>query len=160
MNVIRTHIQSRLRNEDGAALVEFALVLPLLLVLLLGMVDVGKAYNYWIDQTHLSNTGARFAAVNKNPGPGATLQASIRARAETDELKNGGTGSVPNPVQVCISFPNATSNVGDPVQVKVSAGYNFLPFLNSQAGLTSKTITGSSTMRLEAVPTNFSAGCS
>lgn len=155
-----THIQSRLRNEDGAALVEFALVLPLLLVLLLGMVDVGKAYNYWIDETHLSHTGARWAAVNKNPGPGATLQASIRAQSDTNELKNGGTASVADPVQVCISFPNGTSGVGDPVKVTVSAGYNFLSFLTSQSGLTAKTIRGSSTMRLEAVPTNFSAGCS
>ncbi len=159
MSLFHTDVRSRLRHEDGAALVEFALVLPLLLVLLLGMVDVGKAYNYWIDETHLSHTGARWAAVNKNPGPGATLQASIRDRAETEELKNGGTGSVPDPIQVCISFPNVTSNVGDPVEVIVSAGYNFLPFLNSQAGLTSKTITGSSTMRLEAIPTNFAAGC-
>jgi Flp pilus assembly protein TadG len=160
MTHLITNIQSRLRNEDGAALVEFALVLPLLLVLLLGMVDLGKAYNYWIDETHLSNTAARWAAVNKNPGPGATLQQSIRDEADTDELKNGGTDSIANPVQVCVSFPNGTSNVGDPVKITVSADYNFLSFLTSQSGLTAKTITGSSTMRLEAVPTNFSAGCS
>ena len=160
MNRISTALSQRLRQEDGVALVEFALVLPLLLVLLLGMVDMGKAYNYWIDETHLSHSGARWAAVNKNPGPGETLQASIRERAETDELKNGGSGSVPDPIQVCISFPNTTSNVGDPVQVTVSADYNFLSFLTSEIeDLTSKTITGSSTMRLEAVPTNFSAGC-
>jgi Flp pilus assembly protein TadG len=159
MTHLKTHIQSLFRNEDGAALVEFALVLPLLLVLLLGMVDLGKAYNYWIDETHLSHTAARWAAVNKNPGPGATLQQSIRGEADTDELKNGGTDSIANPVQVCVSFPNGTSNVGDPVKITVSADYNFLSFLTSQSGLTAKTITGSSTMRLEAVPTNFSAGC-
>ena len=55
------------RNEDGAALVEFVLVLPLLLLLLIGMLDLGKAFNYWIDETHLANEGARYAAVNKNP---------------------------------------------------------------------------------------------
>jgi hypothetical protein len=97
--------------------------------------------------------------VNKNPGPGATLQDSIRAQADTAELRDGGTSSMPDPVQVCISFPNGTSNVGDPLRVTVSGDYNFLPFLGSQAGITSKTITGSSTMRLEAVPTNYSAGC-
>jgi Flp pilus assembly protein TadG len=47
------------RNEAGAALVEFVLVLPLLLVLLLGMLDLGKAFNYWIDETHLAHEGAR-----------------------------------------------------------------------------------------------------
>src|SRR5215210_4185151 len=63
-----------LTDESGAVLIEFVLLLPLLLVLLFGMLDFGKAYNYWIDETHLANEGARFAAVNKNPGPGATLQ--------------------------------------------------------------------------------------
>ena len=45
------HLLSR---EEGTALVEFALVLPVLLLLLLGVLDFGKAYNYWIDTTHLS----------------------------------------------------------------------------------------------------------
>ena len=49
-----------LGDERGVALVEFALVLPLLLVLLLGMIDVGKAVNYWNDETHLANEAARF----------------------------------------------------------------------------------------------------
>ena len=147
------------RNETGAALVEFAIVIPVLLLLLLGMVDLGKAYNYWIDGTHLSATGARWAAVNNNPGPGATLQDTIRQQADTPELRNGGTGSVANPVQVCISFPNGTSNVGDPVRVTVNTGYTFLNFLNVKANLTNATISGSTTMRLEQTPTNFSAGC-
>jgi Flp pilus assembly protein TadG len=148
------------RDESGQALVEFALVLPILLVLVFGMLDFGKAYNYWIDSTHLSASGARWAAVNKNPGPGATLQDSIREQADTAELRDGGTDAVADPLQVCISFPDGTSNVGDPVQVTVSADYSFLNFLQVQSGVTSKTITGSSTMRLEQLPTNFSEGCS
>ena len=80
------------RNEAGAALVEFVLVLPLLLVLLLGMLDLGKAFNYWIDETHLAHEGARFAAVNKNPGPGASLQESIKSQADSEELKEHAAG--------------------------------------------------------------------
>jgi Flp pilus assembly protein TadG len=155
-----TQLRSLRRDESGQALVEFALILPLLLVLALATLDFGKAYNYWIDSTHLSATGARWAAVNKNPGPGATLQESIREHADTAELRNGGTDAVPSAIQVCITFPDGTSNVGDPVQVTVSADYNFLNFLQVETGVTSKTITGSSTMRLEQPPTNFTEGCS
>src|SRR6266581_2790228 len=98
-------VRTTCRDQRGAALIEFTLVLPLLLILLLGMVDFGRVFNYWIDETHLANTGARWAAVNKNPGPGGSLQESIRDSADTNELKNGGTSSVPNALQVCISFP-------------------------------------------------------
>ena len=141
------------------SLVEFALVLPLLLVLLLGMLDFGKAFNYWIDETHLANEAARWAVVNKNPGSG-TLQQYVQQQADTPELRDGGTSSVPSPLQICISFPSGTANVGDPVHVTASATYNWLPFLGTRLGITSTTITGSSTMRLEAQPTNYGAGCS
>jgi len=159
--VRRLYLRSRSVHgpEAGAALVEFALVLPLLLVLLFGMLDFGKAFNYWIDQTHLANEGARWAAVNKNPG-GGTLQEYIRSQANTAELRDGGTASVPGAIEICISFPNGTSQVGDPVRVTASAAYNWLPFLGGRIGITSTSISASATMRLEAVPSVYSAGCS
>jgi Flp pilus assembly protein TadG len=150
---------TKLGSEDGASLVEFALVLPVLALLLFAMLDFGKAFNYWIDETHLANEGARWAVVNRNPG-GGSLQQYLVDQATTDELRNGGTASVANPAEVCISFPSGTSNVGDPVLVTVSATYNWLPIIGNRIGAVQTTITGSSHMRLEAVPTNYSAGCS
>jgi Flp pilus assembly protein TadG len=147
-----------LRREEGTALVEFALILPILALLLFAMLDFGKAFNYWIDETHLANEGARWAVVNKNPG-GGSLQQYILGQATTAELRNGGTSSIPNPAQVCITFPNGTSNVGDPVRVTVSATYHWLAILGSRIGITQSAIVGSSSMRLEALPTNYSAGC-
>src|ERR671937_3259949 len=96
-------LSRRLREDkSGVALVEFALVLPVLLVLLFGMLDFGKAFNYWIDATHLENEGARWAVVNKNPGSGAgqSLQEYIQTQGTTAELVNGGTASVPSPPAV------------------------------------------------------------
>lgn len=150
---------ARLGGEEGTALVEFALILPILALLLFAMLDFGKAFNYWIDETHLANEGARWAVVNRNPG-GGSLQQYIRQQATTAELRNGGTASIPNPAQVCISFPNGTSNVGDPVLVTVSATYHWLPILGGRIGIAQTTISGSSDMRLEALPTNYAAGCS
>jgi Flp pilus assembly pilin Flp len=155
------HVLRRAKDEDGAALVEFALVLPLLLVLLLGMLEFGKAFNYWIDATHLANQGARWAVVNRNPGTG-TLQDYIQGQANTLELRDGGTPSIPagDEAEVCISFPLGSSNVGDPVQVTVTATYHWLPFVGDRISSTAVTISGSATMRLEAPPTNYGAGCS
>ena len=159
LRALRTRAAGDRDSEAGVALVEFALVLPLLLVLLFAMLDFGKAFNYWIDETHLANEGARWAVVNKNPGSGS-LQQYIQQQADTPELRNGGTSSVPTPLRVCISFPNGTADVGDPVHVSTSVNYNWLPFLGSRVGIAQTTVTGSSTMRLEARPTTYGSGCS
>jgi Flp pilus assembly protein TadG len=149
----------RLRSEEGVALVEFALILPVLALLLFGMLDFGKTFNYWIDETHLANEGARWAAVNKNPASSGSLQEYIRSQATTPELRNGGTASVADPVRVCIEFPAGTANVGDPVRVTVSANYRWLAVIAQRTSITQTTVTGAATMRLEAKPTNYGAGC-
>jgi Flp pilus assembly protein TadG len=147
------------RDERGTALVEFAFVLPILLLLVIGMLHFGKAFNYWTNETHLANEAARFATVNKNPGGvGSTLQQYIQAQADTPELRNGGTDSVPDPMKVCITFPQGAV-VGAPVTVTVSTDYHWLPILGDELDNASLTISGSATMRLEAAPTNYSAGC-
>lgn len=140
-------------------MVEFALVLPLLVLVLVGMVEFGRALNYWIDQTHLANVGARWAAVNVNPGPESTLQESIRAKANTNELREGGTAAVPNPAQVCIDFLDDAPSIGDPVETTVSVDYNWIPLLGDAVGVGTTTLKGSATMRLEARPSQYSEGC-
>jgi len=154
----------RAGSDDGVALVEFALILPVLALMLFGMLDFGKAFNYWIDETHLANEGARWAAVNKNPASGASLQQYIRSQATTPELRNGGSASVANPVRVCIDFPddlnsNGLADVGEPVRVTVTATYRWLGVITLKTGLTTTPITGASTMRLEGRPTMYAAGC-
>jgi Flp pilus assembly protein TadG len=149
------------RAQSGQAMVEMALVLPLLLVILLGMLDFGKAFNYWIDETHLASEGARLAAVNTSSTltGGKSIAQYIQQQADTNELLNGGTTQVPQRARVCVSFPNGTTNVGDPVKVTVSISYNWLPFITNQVGgAASTTVSGSSVMRLEAKPT-YTAGC-
>lgn len=49
----------RLRSEDGAAAVEFALILPVFLVLLLGIIEFGSAYNAQILLTNAAREAAR-----------------------------------------------------------------------------------------------------
>jgi Flp pilus assembly pilin Flp len=153
----RRRAGKRAAREDGAALVEFALILPLLAVLLFGMLEFGKLFNYWIDETHLTAEGARWAVVNNVPS-GSSLQQYILNQADSGELKSGA--------HVCISFPNGgTPKVGDPVQVDMAydapipvvSGLLRRFFGNTKITSSIK-VKGSSTMRLEAPPTNYSAG--
>ena len=96
---------------------------------------------------------ARYAAVNFNPSTsGQTFAAWVKSQAGTS-LSGAGT--------VCISFPNSTSNVGDPVKVVVTSGtfsWQALSGVMSIAGLPT-TMRGSATMRLEAPPTVYGPAC-
>jgi Flp pilus assembly pilin Flp len=151
-------LRAAARDESGAALVEFALILPLLAVMLFGALDIGKAYNYWIDATHLANEGARYAAVNRNPDPAApSFLAAIKQQANTAELRNGGTTSVPTPLEVCVYLPDGAL-VGGRVRVEVKSTYQFMSFIASKINLASKTVVADSTMRLERIPTTYADG--
>jgi Flp pilus assembly protein TadG len=151
-------LRLRLRDDSGAALVEFALILPVFALMLFGALDLGKAYNYWIDETQLAHEGARYAAVNKSPDPAVSLVAAIRDQADTAELKNGATSSVPNPLRVCVYLPDGPG-VGKRVRVEVSSTYRFMSFLSSKLNLLQADVVAQSTMRQERLPTYSDGDC-
>jgi Flp pilus assembly protein TadG len=145
-----------LRERRGAAAVEFAVVLPVLLLIVFGILDFGRAMNYENDATHLANEGARFAVVNSNPGGATSLASWIKSQGDTSEMQSNST--------VCVSFPtNAATGtsmqVGDPVQVTVAVNFEWLPYIGTAVGAASTTMTGKALMRLEQPPSNYSAGC-
>ena len=51
-------------RERGQALVEFALIAPLFLLIVVGIIQFGIGLNYWLDLNRLANQGARWAVVN------------------------------------------------------------------------------------------------
>jgi len=57
---------NKLRNERGQTMTEFAMVLPLLVVLLFGIVQFGIAFNNYVTLTDAVRAGARKAAVSRN----------------------------------------------------------------------------------------------
>jgi Flp pilus assembly protein TadG len=174
-NMVR---QGRAREERGTALAELAIVMPLLLLLLFGMLDSGKAFNDWISQTHLASEGARLAAVNYCPAPSSDASGNLVCdwssiscsnanpnvclaqyidNQAMGELKNGRLANSyapgQNQAQVCISYPNgSTTQVGDPVHVTLQVRYHWLKYLTRRVSLGTTPLTGSATMRLESKP--------
>lgn len=152
------------KKEQGAVLVEFALVLVPLLLIAVGFLQLGLAMNAKIDSTHLTAEGARYIAVNQNPGlsasPATTMQNFIRSRAGTASLRLA---------TVCISYPSnpatgTAGSVGDPVRVTMQRTYDLTASSRIAAlkglGLPlSIDVLSTATMRLEALPTNVPAGC-
>ena len=153
----RPHGRLRLlrRNERGTALVEFALIAPLLFLLLFGIIDFGRALNYYNQVTQLAGQGARAAAVNRNPdGSPITSGSSLQNQLVTNytaqpELKKGEI--------VCIT--QVPTNIGDPVQVKVSYHFQFLPLVAVAAkALGGLTLSSTQTERAEVVPPSYALG--
>ena len=166
-----------LASERGQALVEFVLLLPVFLLITFGVIEFGKAFNYWIDTTHLANEGARYAAVNRWPTCPSDdtsfcheqLRAYVQQRANTKELADGGanvksglTYNVGSPSAadgIVICFPESGStDVGKAVRVTVKAKYELavVDGLFSAIGLDDIgeiNLSSSSTMRLERKPT-------
>ena len=153
---LRRLLRRGARCEAGQAAVELALVVPVICLLVMALIDFGKGLNYWLNANQLANLGARqVAVIGTDPQPGGNLAGWVQSQAETTELRNG-TGSVTSPAKVCIKFMpnpdpnqlNSTGQVGDPVQVTVTAPYKWIPFV----GGATFTISATSTMRLERKP--------
>jgi Flp pilus assembly protein TadG len=137
------------RRDDGVAMTEFALVLPVLVLVIAGILSFGRVFFYWIEANHLANETARWAVVDRNPYAPATLQQAARD-ASSKEFQQD--------VKVCIDFP-AGAVVGNPVRVRVQKPFSLVPILN--AGTI--TIRGSSEMRIERFangtgPQNYAPG--
>jgi Flp pilus assembly protein TadG len=137
----------KIAGERGQALVETALAVPILLILVLGMVDLGKAYNYSNDLTHLANEAARYATVD-NCGTGcASIENQVKSDAETKELRTNATITICFPAPYTVGTP---VSAGQRVTGKASVPYHFLPTLVAWVGLpTTKTLTASATEYLE-----------
>lgn len=72
-------------GEKGQALAEFALIIPVLLILLVGIVEIGYGINSYLTVVDASRDGARLGA------KGTASDADIRALVvrETERLKDG-----------------------------------------------------------------------
>jgi Flp pilus assembly protein TadG len=71
------------RSEQGQALTEFALALPVLALLLFAVIQFGIAFNNYVTLTDATRAGARKAAVSgKAQNPSGTCTSAIRSSAK------------------------------------------------------------------------------
>jgi len=102
-----------LKREQGQDLVELALLLPLLLIIMVIVLDMGRAFNTYMVLTNAAREGARQGSMT--PSQVATItEAALRV------TRNAG---IPDG-QVAVSVTSAGS--GNPVRVTVQ--YNFSLF--------------------------------
>jgi Flp pilus assembly protein TadG len=143
-------LTDRLRQERGQSLIEFAVVLPVLILIVLGILYFGRFEDYANQETQLAEEGARMAAVNTTPPTTAgctsptTLACYLQAQAQPELQK--GSSAVSSAAKVYIYQPTGiTYAVGNSVRVCVVSTFTF----PSPIGTPSTQVAMAATMRIE-----------
>jgi len=127
-------------SDRGATAVEFALLLPLLLLIVFGLIDFGRAINAQITITQAAREGARALAFGQSTYQSRALSAAIglsglTVTAEPDSL--GVTGC-----------PAGSAQTGDDAVVQVTYSFSFVTPIGFMFGPT-KTLTATGVMPCE-----------
>ena len=105
------------RADRGAAVVEFALVLPVLVMLMLGILTAGIAYNRKIAVTNGVREGSRYGAtLPVASAPSCSLSTQLecwlsQVATITQQASEGELGSSVATRQICVAYvyPNGTT---------------------------------------------------
>ena len=143
----RASLGHRLDNARGSELVEFALILPLLLILIAGIVDFALMFQAYEVVTNAAREGARVSVLPPPYSPNVDPQLRVREYVAAAGL----TGAL-----VTAVVPVATAGGGRGFQVSVAYTHPLTllgPFLSLIGGTAASTITlnGVSVMRAETV---------
>lgn len=76
-----------LKSEQGQALVELALILPILFLLLMGIIEFGRVFNAYITVSHVSREAARVAALGSSDSKVQALALERAGGLDASRLK-------------------------------------------------------------------------
>jgi Flp pilus assembly protein TadG len=130
------------KRQDGQAVVEFVVILPVLLLVLMAIYQFGQVFVNYMDVTSAAREGARKGAVSRSAGTCSAVDALAVAAAK------GAASDLSSSLGVTVGRTctnNAYVQGGD---VVVTATY---PYSISIMGMvvTSGTLTSATTMRIE-----------
>jgi Flp pilus assembly protein TadG len=111
--MLRLIRRRRKSGEKGQALAEFALLIPIFLILLFAIVDFGMGFYSWITVTNAAREGARLGSVQ------ATEVEIVDRVYQTSDLPDEAT-------QMTVTVTNAQGQPGESVVVQVDYGYDLI----------------------------------
>jgi len=128
-------MQQRLREQRGASAVEFALILPLLIVLVIGIAEFGRAFQVQCTLSAAAREGVRTMALQDDQ-----VQAKAMVRSVASSLAPAITDR-----QIAISPPSCPATYVPGASVRVTITYR-MPFLTGFFG-SGVDLTGTGVMR-------------
>lgn len=128
-------------RERGQAAVEFALTLPILVIVVLVIFDFSRAIWYYTALAEAAREGTRFAIVHGASSASPVGPVANDATAQ-DVVRRFAFAMDANQLRVVFTWPNGTNEAGDPVRVEV--GYTYVPLTGFIAGGASIPLTSTS----------------
>ncbi len=130
-------MRTLLRSERGQAMVETAIVMPILILVMFSALDAGRIFNVWIAVTNGAREGARAAA---------TRQTEDEVR---DHIAQAMTGVPYSSAVITTTDGVVPGPSGSPVTVELTSEVTMLTPVISQIFGAVVHVSSSSTMRLE-----------
>lgn len=133
----------KFKGEDGQAMVEFALILPIFLLILCGIIDFGWLFYNQLSLNNACREGARYAVVHTadNADTGAII--NHIENTTTTVFANDG-------IEIDISYSSPSDPTAGDITVSMEADISFFtPVLSTILG-EEKTITSTVIMKVES----------
>jgi Flp pilus assembly protein TadG len=142
-------------RERGLAAVEFAILLPLVLLIMLATAELGRALYQYNTLTKAVRDGARYLSSVAIIGGTGVIGLDADKVADTRNLViYGNTGGTGTPLLPGLAPGQITVTVPDPLQVQVQAAYPYQSIFATLPGFglmsdigTAWTLTAATTMR-------------
>jgi Flp pilus assembly pilin Flp len=110
--------RQKITDERGQTMVEFALVAPVLCLLLFAIIQFGVLYSSYVTLTDATRAGARKAAVSRQePAPEAVVEAAVRNSAGGLDKPCTATDGL------CVSVNTSAWKHGEDVTVEATYPY-------------------------------------
>jgi Flp pilus assembly protein TadG len=99
----------RMRNEKGAALLEAAITVPIILLISVGIFEFGRAYQTWQVLTNAAREGARIAVLTGTTDAAVTTR--VRNYMSAGKLPNSATATVTITRNIALTGPDTGSQI-------------------------------------------------
>ncbi|MCU1248003.1 MAG: hypothetical protein JWQ49_1032 [Edaphobacter sp.] len=139
---MRMRLIDRWREDRGSSLIEFALIAFMFVIVLTGVVEMGRMVLVYTTIANAARAGARYAIVH---GADQTVSPSgpgnpCTCPAVKTVVKNFASAGLVNTsaLTITVSYPNGDNKAGSPVAVKVM--YTYDPFVNYFSTLLNKSL--------------------
>ena len=122
------------KNHPGQSLVEFALILPLLLMLVLGAMDFGRLFFAKMVITNAAREGANYLAYHPDDTDG--MEDVIREEADSSTVRFENL-TISEPVGCCTKGQPVTVTISTSVDLIYDSVFIFLGMINGPIQLSS-----------------------